>query len=118
MGDDIFEQDKENKLIQNFLTGVTKLGVLGEEFFYVNNKIVNLDEPILTEEAKNDILALVNDNLDTEGRSYKNCMKMMMEDGMFTVLPKRNDAWLNFLNPYLKLTSIEKNKKKIIKFKI
>jgi hypothetical protein len=29
-----------------------------------------------------------------------------------------NDAWLNFLNPYLKLTSIEKNKKKIIKFKI
>jgi hypothetical protein len=45
-------------------------------------------------------------------------MKMMMEDGMFTVLPKRNDAWLNFLNPYLKLTSIEKNKKKIIKFKI
>ncbi len=118
MGNDIFEQDKENKLIQNFLTGVTKLGVLGEEFFYVNNKIVNLDEPILTEEAKNDILALVNDNLDTEGRSYKNCMKMMMEDGMFTVLPKRNDAWLNFLNPYLKLTSIEKNKKKIIKFKI
>ena len=40
MGDDIFEKDKENKIIQNFLSGVTKLGVLGEEFFYINNKMV------------------------------------------------------------------------------
>ena len=118
MGDDIFEKDKENKMIQNFLSGVTKLGVLGEEFFYINNKMVNLDEPILTDEARQDILALVNDSLDTEGRSYKNCMKMMMEDGIFTVLPKYNDAWLNFLNPFLRLTTKEKNKKKIIKFKI
>ena len=85
--------------------------------FYINNKMVNLDEPILTDEARQDILALVNDSLDTEGRSYKNCMKMMMEDGVFTVLPKYNDAWLNFLNPFLRLTRKEKNKK-IIKFNI
>ena len=39
----LFEQDKEDKLIQNLLTGVTKYGVFGEEFFQINNSIVNLE---------------------------------------------------------------------------
>ena len=114
----LFEEDKHNKLIQNFITGVTKLGVFGEEFFEINNKIVCLDEPILTEEARDIIKSLISENMDSEGRSYKNCMKMMMEDGIFNVLPKGDNALNKFLNPFLRLTQIEKNKKKIIKFKI
>ena len=115
-GNNIFEQDKNNKLITNLLTGVTKHGVFGDEFFEINNKIVNLDEPLLTEEAKENIYGLIEDNLDPEGRSYKNTMKMMIEDGMFTVLPKSDTAWINFLNPFLRLTRKEKNKR-IIKIK-
>ena len=34
---------------------------------------------------------------------------MMQEDGLFTVLPKSEDAWINFLNPFLRLTRKEKN---------
>lgn len=117
LGEDFFNNNKDNKLIQNFLTGVTKLGVFGDEFFDVNEKIVSLTEPIITDDAKIGIEGLINDKLDSEGRSYKNCMKMMMDDGLFTFLPKYNDAWLNFLTPFLKLTRIEKNKQ-IIKFKI
>lgn len=117
MGDKLFEQDKHSKLIQNFLTGVTKLGVFGEEFFTINNEIVSLDEPILTEDARIGIDGLINEKLDTDGRSYKNAMKMMSEDGIFTLLPKGDDAVVNFLNPFLRLTRIEKNKQ-IIKFKI
>jgi hypothetical protein len=79
--------------------------------------MVCLDEPILTEEAKNGVNSLIKENLDTEGRSYKNTMKMMMEDGIFTVLPKSDDAWIKFLNPFLRLTTKEKNKH-TIKFKI
>ena len=97
-GNVLFESDKHNKLIQNFLTGVTKLGVFGDEFFEMNNKMVCLDNPIVTEEAKEGINALINDTLDTEGRSYKNTMKMMMEDGLFLILPKSEDAWIKFLN--------------------
>jgi 5'-3' exonuclease len=107
----LFEQDKENKIIQNLITGVTKRGVFGEEFFQVNSSIVSLDEPILTEEAKANINVLITEVLDPEGRSYKNTMKMMMEDGLFTVLPKSDDAWIKFLNPFLRLTRKEKNKR-------
>ena len=116
-GNLLFEQDKYNKLLANLLTGVTKYGVFGNEFFDINNQIVNLDNPFLTDEAKENILLLVNEPLDPEGRSYKNTMKMMVEDGIFSVLPKSDDAWINFLNPFLRLTRKEKNikTKKIIK---
>ncbi len=114
----LFEQDKHNKLITNLLTGVTKYGVFGEEFFDVNNRIVSLDEPFLTDEAKENINELINENLDPEGRSYKNTMRMMMEDGLFNMLPKSEDKWTIFLNPFLRLTRKEKNKKKTIKVKI
>lgn len=113
----LFEQDKHNKLIANLLTGVTKHGVFGEEFFDVNNRIVSLDNPFLTDEAKEGINLLINENLDPEGRSYKNTMRMMMEDGIFTALPKSDDAWTKFLNPFLRLTRKEKNKTKTIKIK-
>jgi 5'-3' exonuclease len=112
----LFEQDKTNRLVTNLLTGVTKHGVFGDEFFDVNSRIVSLDDPFLTDEAKENIDSLINENLDPEGRSYKNTMKMMMEDGLFNVLPKSDDAWIKFLNPFLRLTRKEKNKR-IIKIK-
>lgn len=109
----LFEEDKDNWLIKNLLTGVTKHGVFGEEFYEVNKKIVSLDEPFLTDEARDTIVSLVNENLDPEGRSYKNTMKMMMEDGLFQLLPKSDDAWIKFFNPFLRLTRKEKNKRTI-----
>jgi hypothetical protein len=36
-------------------------------------------------------------------------MKKMMEDGLFKFLPKTDDAWVNFIKPFLKLTRKEKN---------
>jgi 5'-3' exonuclease len=113
----LHEENKDNKTLQNILTGVTKLGVYGDEFYAINKKIIDLSEPLITDEAKEYIHALITEALDTEGRSYKNCMKFMMEDGLFQMLPKSDDAWIKFLNPFLRLTRKEKNKR-IIKFKI
>ena len=115
-GNELFEKDKDNKLIKNLLTGVTKHGVYGDEFFQINEQIVSLDKPFLTDEAIETINQLISENLDPEGRSYKNTMKMMMEDGLFNVLPKSDDMWVKFLNPFLRLTRKEKNKR-IIKIK-
>ncbi len=112
----LFEDDKTNWLYKNILTGVTKYGVFGNEFFEINKRIVSLEEPFLTDEAKDTIDSLINDLLDPEGRSYKNMMKMMTEDGIFNLLPKSDDRWTSFLNPFLRLTRKEKNKK-LIKIK-
>jgi 5'-3' exonuclease len=109
----LFEEDKNNWLYKNILTGVTKYGVFGNEFYEINSKIVSLEKPFLTETAEETINSLINDVLDPEGRSYKNTMKMMMEDGIFNLLPKSDDAWTLFLNPFLRLTRKEKNKRTI-----
>lgn len=113
---ELFKNNKNNKTINNLLTGVTNEGVLGEEFFIVNKKIIDLKEPFLTDESKSSIISLIYDNLDPEGRSYKNTMKMMMEDGLFNILPKTDDSWIKFFNPFLRLTRKEKNKR-IIKLR-
>ena len=84
-----------------------------EEFFDVNSRIVSLESPFLTDEAKENVDLLINEKLDQEGRSYKNSMKMMTEDGLFNVLPKSDDSWIKFINPFLRLTRKEKNKRTI-----
>lgn len=105
----LFEENKNNGTIKNLLTGVTKYGVFGDEFFEINEKLVILDKPLLTDEAITEINLLINDTLDIEGRSYKNLMRLMTEDGIFKLLPKTDDAIINFLNPFLRLTRKEKN---------
>lgn len=104
------QENNKSKTLENFLLGKTKDGILGENFFYINEKIVSLHEPFLTDEAKETINELIHQNLDPEGRSYKNTLKFMMEDGLFQVLPKTDDRWIQFLNPFLKLERKEKNK--------
>jgi 5'-3' exonuclease len=104
----IFSDDKNNRIINNILTGKTKRGVFGEEFLNINKQIVDLSVPLLTDEAKNDILELVNEPLDPTGRGWQNLIKMMHEDGLFQFLPKRDDGWTEFFTPLLKLARTEK----------
>jgi DNA polymerase-1 len=108
--EELLKEDKDNKILQNLLTGKTKTGVYGNEFFEVNEKIVDLSNPIISEQAKEIVKSNYEETLDPEGRGYKNLIKMMMEDGFFKFLPKGDDAWVNFVKPFLKLTRKEKKK--------
>lgn len=102
--------DKNNKVVQNILSGKTKKGVFGKEFFTVNTKIVDLSNPLITEDGKRLIEDYYNEDIDPEGRGYKNLMRMMIEDGFFKYLPKQDDVWVNFLTPFMKLTRKEKRR--------
>jgi DNA polymerase-1 len=108
--EELLKEDKENKVLKNLLTGKTKTGIYGEEFFEINQKIVDLSNPIITEEGKEIVELYCNETLDPEGRGYRNLIKLMMEDGFFKFLPKGDDAWVNFVKPFLKLTRKEKKK--------
>ncbi len=90
--------------------GKTKTGIYGEEFFQINEKIIDLSNPIITEEGKQIVELYCKETLDPEGRGYRNIIKLMMEDGFFKFLPKGDDAWVNFVKPFLKLTRKEKKK--------
>lgn len=104
------QQTKLPKSLSNILTGRTKSGILGEEFYITNKKIVDLLEPLITEEGKELVEQIYKDTIDPTDRGYKNLMKMMVADGMFKFLPKNDEAWVNFLRPFMKLTRKEKRK--------
>ena len=111
----LLKEDKDNKALQNLLSGKTKTGVYGEEFFIINEKIVDLSKPLITDEAKELVGLYYRESLDPDGRGYKNLLKMMMQDGFFKFLPKGDDAWVNFVRPFMKLTRKEKRNYKQIK---
>jgi DNA polymerase-1 len=101
-------QKKPIKVLNNILTGKTKLSILGEEFYNTNKKIVDLTNPLITEDGKELVKQILNDTIDPTDRGYKNLMRMMMEDGLFKYLPKNDEAWVSFLTPFMKLTRKEK----------
>ena len=103
-------QKKPIKSLSNILTGRTKNGILGEEFYRVNSKIVDLTTPLITDEGKQLVEQIHTDTIDPTDRGYKNLMRLMMEDGLFKYLPKNDEAWVNFLRPFMKLTRKEKRK--------
>jgi DNA polymerase-1 len=102
------EQKKKPKALENILTGKTKSGILGEDFYNTNKKIVDLHTPLITDEGKELVKQIHTDTIDPTDRGYKNLMRMMMDDGLFKYLPKDDEAWVNFLRPFMKLIRKEK----------
>lgn len=101
-------QKKPIKTLSNILTGKTKSTILGEEFYNTNKKIVDLSNPLITDDGKTLVEQIYTDTIDPTNRGYKNLMRMMMEDGLFKYLPKDDEAWVNFLTPFTKLIRKEK----------
>ena len=101
-------QKKPIKTLVNLLTGKTKSSIFGEEFYTTNKKIVDLTNPLITDDGKDLVSQILTDSIDPTDRGYKNLMRMMMEDGLFKYLPKNDEAWVNFLTPFMKLTRKEK----------
>ena len=112
---DKYEGGDKNFRLKNIIKGITKEGELGDAFFERNKFLVDLGVSLLPEKEKKEIKQLINENMDPEGRSYKNLLRMMMKDGLFNFIGNSDKSFLNFTEPFLMLTRIEKNKfKKIL----
>ena len=106
----LLQENETNKALQNLVKGKTKDGELGNTFFDVNKRIVDLSNPMITEEGKELVQLYYRETMDPEGRGSKNLIRMMTDDGFFKFLPKTDEAFLNFVQPFMKLTRKEKRK--------
>lgn len=96
--------------VTNLLEGKTKRGVIGDFFWERNEKLVDLSVPLLSDENKSEVNDYYREDLDPEGRGYKNLIRLMIEDGIFKYLPKQDEQWVEFVNPFMKLTRKEKRR--------
>jgi hypothetical protein len=83
---------------------------MGDDFFRINKKLVDLSEPLIDEDGKKMVREYYSESMDPDGRGHRNLIRMMMTDGFFKYLPKGDDVWINFLKPFLKLSRKEKTK--------
>ena len=58
---------RSKNAINNIKTGTSSVGVFGDELYEINNKIINLAEPFIDNEARKSVEDLVNLSLDPTG---------------------------------------------------
>jgi len=104
----ILKEGKNLKVFDSIIEGKTK-GCHKGNVYEINKIIIDLHQPLLTDEAKEEVMNLINLPLNPEGRDYKNVLKMMFEDGVMYAIPGGENGYVNFLDPFIKLSKIEKN---------
>jgi len=107
----ILKETKKLKVFDSILEGKSKGGHNGG-VYDVNKIIIDLHNPLLTEEAKEGVMGLLTLPLNPEGRDYKTVLKMMFEDGVMYAIPGGENGYVNFLDPFIKLSKKEKTKYK------
>ena len=99
--------NKNKKAIINILEGVTKSGERGDEFYKTNRRLVDLSIPFLTEDAKEEITSISKLPLDPTDRRIENVIEMTLRDGLNKFLPQKDNAWLDFFEPFIELIKKE-----------
>ena len=94
-------------VLSNIIEGKTR-GTHKGPLYEINKKIIDLNEPLLTEEATDSVNNLINLPIDPQGRDTKNVLKMMIEDGVMYALPGGENGYLNFMEPFIRLAKKEK----------
>lgn len=115
--DDIFVETKKNieerlknkqkplQVTENILNKVT-LGSQGDKIYEINDKIINLSNPLLTKEAKEELDNVMYAPLDPEGRDLKNIYQIIQENEMNDMLDEKKFG--NLFAAFYKLIDTEK----------
>lgn len=75
------DKKKPLKSLENIVNGVTD-GIQGKDIYKINKKIIDLSEPLLTDEALEGLNDEMYAPLNNEDRDIKNVYEIIMENGM------------------------------------
>lgn len=77
----INNKQKPLQIFDNIIMGITD-GIQGNKIYEINEKLVNLKKPMITEEVSEELKMVVELPIDPEGRDIKNAYQLMKEDGL------------------------------------
>ncbi len=104
------EKKKPLAVLDNIINGTTD-GVQGNRLYEINKKLVDLNNPLLTENAINSVNELIESPL-SDDRSIKNVYKMLKDDGIDILLGE--SRYDDYLLPFKKLIEREKKNNEIL----
>lgn len=102
----LIERKKPLKVLDNIINSVTD-GVQKEQVYEINELLVNLTHPMMTEDGIRELEQLKEGTLDTSERDLKTVFMYMEMDGLDKLLGK--ERYKEFLDPFKKLIQREKN---------
>ena len=100
-------KQKPLKVLENIVNGVTD-GCQGDKLYEVNRKIIDLSEPLLTEEAKEYLDYRLYGVIDTSERDTKNVYRIVEKNKMFDMLDE--EKFGNILAPYSRIITMERKR--------
>ena len=98
---------KPLQVIDNIIIGKTE-GIQGSRVYEVNNMIMNLKKPLLTDSAREKYRDLVFYPLNTDGRSIKNIYMKMKQNGLDRLITE--NRFPEYFLPFKKIMEKEKEK--------
>ena len=102
------EKKKPLKWAENIVNRVTD-GIQGERIYEINDKVIDLRKPLLTDEAKEMMDNMMYTPLDPEGRSFTNLYNIICENGIDDL--KDENRFSSFFSEFKTLVDRElKNK--------
>ena len=75
------------------------------DFYEINERIINLERPLLTPEAEEELGEMMHNVQDPEGRSFENLYSYMLQDGIDEL--SDTDRFSFFFEPYKPLVDKE-----------
>lgn len=100
----IAQKKKPLKWHENIVNGVSKRNYNGD-FYEINNKIINLSNPLLTNEAKEEMDNTMYAPMDPEDRSFTNLYNYIISDNITDL--KTPDKFSAFFSTFKSLTEKE-----------
>jgi 5'-3' exonuclease len=101
----INNKQKPLQILDNIAMGITD-GVQGDKLYEINEKLVNLKKPMITENVIRDLEMVMELPIDPEGRDVKNAYQLMKEDGLDREI---HNHITEYLLPFKRLIEREKN---------
>lgn len=95
---------KPLKTLDHIINKVTD-GVQKENIYEINHRLVNLKQPMLTEDGIKELEQLIDGTLDSSGRDLKNVLVMMKRDGLDRTIGEQR--YPEYLLPFKKLIDRE-----------
>jgi hypothetical protein len=86
-------------------------GSQGKDIYEINKKIIDLSEPMLTDEAEQGMKDEMHAPLSPDGRDIKNIYNIIYENGMSDMLDEHKFG--NLFGMYEKLIKMEKGYEKV-----
>lgn len=99
------DKKKPLKVCENIVNKVTD-GIQGEGIYEINRKIMDLKNPLIHDDAINELNEIINAPIDGEGRSFENLYNLIVRDDILDLLD--SNRFSNFFLPFKNVIDREK----------